>query len=280
MNARAHGILSSETLIEEGEGREDPELFYALAKSLRDDLAPDGALEELLVDQIIALTWRLRRVLRYENATLQLKAFVPAGTYVSWDREDLTHVPYSNLSELRAETGRLDERLRRLHAEAEILSSAEPLEQYAAIFERTFSIAEQDFDVDIEDVLRLQEEWDPFETYSRPQVARVVAAACKSGHVSAEEFWTHVREAVEKDVRDREDELAYQRRTRTIELLLAGLPPEQYLQRIQRYEAHLSREFYRALHELQRLQANRIQGLSAPPIAVDIEVASSTPDVG
>jgi hypothetical protein len=145
MNAQAHGILSSETVIRAGEGREDPGLFEALADSLRHDLAPDGVLEELLVDQIIALMWRLRRVLRYENAA----------------------------------------------------------------------------------ILRAQ--------------------------------------------------LAQQDRAQTVELLLTSLPPEPYLQRVQRYESHLSREFYRALHELQRIQASRLQGVGPLSIAVDVDVASSAP---
>ena len=47
LNAITHGILSRESLITVGEGREDGELFEQLSAELRDALAPVGALEEL-----------------------------------------------------------------------------------------------------------------------------------------------------------------------------------------------------------------------------------------
>jgi hypothetical protein len=47
------------------------------------------------------------------------------------------------------------------------------------------------------------------------------------------------------------------------------LPDSEDLTKISRYEAHLERCLYRALHELQRLQAARV-GLLAPPLAVDV----------
>ena len=49
------------------------------------------------------------------------------------------------------------------------------------------------------------------------------------------------------------------------------LPGDEDLDKITRYEAHLERCLYRALHELQRLQAMRV-GLISPPIAVDVNV--------
>ncbi|MFQ5872919.1 MAG: hypothetical protein ACE5JL_03845 [Dehalococcoidia bacterium] len=52
------------------------------------------------------------------------------------------------------------------------------------------------------------------------------------------------------------------------------------LDKVRRYEAHLSRQFYRALHELQRIQAAR-QGLHPPaPMALDINVDSGQSDGG
>jgi hypothetical protein len=50
------------------------------------------------------------------------------------------------------------------------------------------------------------------------------------------------------------------------------LPGSHDLEMIGRYEGHIERGIYRALHELQRLQAARI-GLIAPPLAVDVTLA-------
>jgi hypothetical protein len=48
------------------------------------------------------------------------------------------------------------------------------------------------------------------------------------------------------------------------------IPNEDQLQKISRYEAHLSREMYRALHELEALQARR-NGGSAPLARIDLQ---------
>ncbi len=48
------------------------------------------------------------------------------------------------------------------------------------------------------------------------------------------------------------------------------LPTEEELQRITRYEAHLSRQMYQALHELEALQKRRTGGES-PLARVDVQ---------
>ena len=41
-----------------------------------------------------------------------------------------------------------------------------------------------------------------------------------------------------------------------------------------RYEAHLSRQFHRDLHELQRLQAMRLGHPVTVPMAIDVDLIS------
>jgi hypothetical protein len=50
------------------------------------------------------------------------------------------------------------------------------------------------------------------------------------------------------------------------------LPDGDTLQKVARYEAHLSRQFFQALHELQRLQAARNGDQVPPPAALDVTV--------
>jgi hypothetical protein len=52
------------------------------------------------------------------------------------------------------------------------------------------------------------------------------------------------------------------------------LPDEKALEKVMRYESHLSRLLHRDLHELQRLQAMRQGQPVAAPVAIDIDVAS------
>ncbi len=74
LNAMKHGILSKEALVVVGDGYEDQEVFEDLSSTLLRDIAPVGALEELLVDELIMLTWRRRRALRYETGITSYKS--------------------------------------------------------------------------------------------------------------------------------------------------------------------------------------------------------------
>jgi hypothetical protein len=50
------------------------------------------------------------------------------------------------------------------------------------------------------------------------------------------------------------------------------LPDEKTLQKISRYEAHLSRQLYQALHELENLQKHRTTGEGVPLARLDVQV--------
>jgi hypothetical protein len=75
-NALKHGILASALLITAGEGAEDPAEFNELLTGLRQDLAPVGTLEEMMVEKIAVCWWRQKRVLSCEAGLVRL-AFVP-----------------------------------------------------------------------------------------------------------------------------------------------------------------------------------------------------------
>ena len=51
------------------------------------------------------------------------------------------------------------------------------------------------------------------------------------------------------------------------------------LDRIQRYETSKERQMYRALHELQRLQAARHNDVALAPVTVDVDVQGDGPSV-
>jgi hypothetical protein len=62
LNATKHGLLSQEVLLP----GEDEAAFTELSESLNAQLQPLGELESMLVEQIIAARWRLRRLRRVE----------------------------------------------------------------------------------------------------------------------------------------------------------------------------------------------------------------------
>src|SRR3712207_9186034 len=65
LNALKHGLLSREILLP----GEDEAALQELGERLRAELQPIGELEDLLVDRIISLFWRLRRLGRVEAGT-------------------------------------------------------------------------------------------------------------------------------------------------------------------------------------------------------------------
>jgi hypothetical protein len=65
-NAMKHGLLAEAALLPE----EDEGTFRELERALIEDLAPVGAQEKALVDEIINLTWRLRRDSQVEAGIL------------------------------------------------------------------------------------------------------------------------------------------------------------------------------------------------------------------
>lgn len=66
-NATTHGLLSRRTLVAD----EDAAVLDALRAQLEQELQPVGALEQLLVDHIVACTWRLRRVYAIDAALVE-----------------------------------------------------------------------------------------------------------------------------------------------------------------------------------------------------------------
>src|SRR5215204_6878304 len=62
-NALKHGLLSQDVLLP----GEDEAALKELGERLREELQPVGELEGLLVDRVIASTWRLRRLGRVET---------------------------------------------------------------------------------------------------------------------------------------------------------------------------------------------------------------------
>lgn len=82
-NALKHGILSREVLLD----NEDEKPLVELGKKVRTELKPETELELLLVDRIIANTWRLKRALRGEKEMIEhdMKGEDSFGAALSYD---------------------------------------------------------------------------------------------------------------------------------------------------------------------------------------------------
>jgi hypothetical protein len=72
LNSVKHGLLAKNMEILPTENRED---FDKLRASLMDDLKPEGELENILMEQIVSATWRLRRIQQIETGLLGWQYF-------------------------------------------------------------------------------------------------------------------------------------------------------------------------------------------------------------
>jgi len=69
-NALKHGLLSKEVLL-----KGDSENFTQLGQRIMENLQPEGEIEILLTERIIANMWRLRRALEVETAIMEYEKF-------------------------------------------------------------------------------------------------------------------------------------------------------------------------------------------------------------
>jgi hypothetical protein len=192
LNDLRHGLLSEAILLP----GEDEAALRELAESLRPQLQPDGELENLLVDRIVAAYWRLRRL-----------GTVETGIFV-WER-------YGALAEQAEREARTYESH---HFDPEFFADALATVDVAATDKKKHE-----------------------EALSR---ARQFRDEQKSGWATLGRTFT----------RDAENANAFSK--------------------LSRYETTIERGLYKALHELQRLQAARVAADSvSPPVAVDVDVS-------
>ena len=73
-NSTRHGILARHPILP----REDPAELEDLTRRLFEQLAPEPGLEELIVEDIVSLTWRLKRAARVEAGLFTAGLNAPA----------------------------------------------------------------------------------------------------------------------------------------------------------------------------------------------------------
>src|SRR5207302_3465408 len=94
LNSLRHGLYAAAVLPALGESAGE---FAALAAAVRDDLAPDGAIQEHLADRVAVLLWRWHRLVRHDTAATAAAAAAaplpPDPDTVTGEGVDLTLPP-------------------------------------------------------------------------------------------------------------------------------------------------------------------------------------------
>jgi hypothetical protein len=260
MNAVKHGLRTREVILRGRCIRENPREFEVLRQQLWDDLKPEGALEEILAEQIVITYWRLRRVPRAESGEIVLNV-----DNRQWHREK--NEPFGLSFWIGCSlAGNADSKLQNSYFGNSYLNSC--METLLASVQKEGKITEAVFKNLVDSlggkpnllttslerfrsqILQNQEGLPPSEIKERT-VAHIRE---KIRSISWASEKCRKRDQMEEEARQAAD----------------VLPSAETLEKILRYESALQKKLYRAMNHLERLQRRR-KGENVPaPVAMEI----------
>jgi hypothetical protein len=278
-NATRHGISSPKPVVP---GLEKTEDWESHRYGIMENLCPVGHLEVTLAERVALLSWRLHRVTRYETETIAL-----SQESIEEDIHDTERFRAAMRGEgiaatthpidvrwEAAYTKRADSTFRRFPSEkADKVLRAEAA---GAIVFGVYLAAKKalggELDVEALDLPGVPEdaaleELPAMKVEDVRGCIEVLAAAASVDpaellEAAADEAGYEARRAAHKK-EDMERDISRKVRERI-------LADDATLQKIARYEAHLSRQLYQALHELEALQTRRLGG-NAPLARLDVQ---------
>jgi hypothetical protein len=274
-NATRHGIRSPAPVIPSIEKKEDWEDHR---DGILESLQPQGHLELVLAERAALLLWRLRRVIRFETESIAL--------YQEKVEDDLARQrrfesgpDHPDAVRGNAKSDRDDLRLLKRFAKMEDDKPLSSLDAELVIWgamDCADKVAEGE--VDPEELLGSvsvpglpdSDPWEGYKGWTAGLVRAVIEKVAQATDEEPEELLeAAIRSAQWKAERSKLEAEKVERDLRNMarERLL---PDEKTLEKVSRYEAHLSRGLYKAMHELEALQVRRSGG-AAPLARLDVE---------
>jgi hypothetical protein len=278
-NATRHGVSSPAPVVPHLEKRED---WEAHRGGILENLAPVGHLEVVLAERVALLCWRLHRVRRYETEAIALsqerveedihkrRTFprsLQENSYVSTHPEDIRSEAEDN---------------RKAHDALKRFPSLQPGktlkgEDASSIIGGVLASAQKatgkKMDVEGLDLPGVPEDaWiEELPAMKVEDVRGCVGSIARAAGQDPEGLLEAATATARLDAlsakakaKQTEGEVDVMRRERI-------LPGDRTLEKISRYEAHLSRQLYHALHELENLQKHRTTGEGVPLARLDVQ---------
>jgi hypothetical protein len=274
-NATRHGIRSPAPVVPGVEKKENWELHLA---GTLESLSPEGHLELVLAERVALLSWRLHRVVRFETESIALYQ-ERVEDDLARERRFESGPDHPEAVRGNAKSARDDHRLLKRFAKMEDdkpLSSIDADLVIWGAMEYADKVAEGE--VDPEELLESisvsglpdSDSWEGYKGWTAGLVWAVIEKVAQATDEEPEELLEGaIRSAKWKAERSKleaekvEQDLRNMARARL-------LPDEKTLEKVGRYEAHLSRGLYKALHELEALQVRRSGG-AAPLARLDVD---------
>jgi len=289
-NAIKHGFLAREVVIAAGDGEENLKEFHDLIDKLCEYYEPVGIVEESLVQTIATCWWRKARVIRGENGEIRkrldtmrvdraLRDSDKVNLYLTVSKMELGFLGRENpadkipLIEQWAAMQRVQTTLRSHHSGLAYLH---------ALLENAKEEITRDGHISAETSGRIFCDFGFWNCLFAFQCGYASAPAAEgegefAGAVDDKEAKKRsaaVLAAIEhqletigifKDYASEREEL-----TRDAEARSFSLPPADATDKLLRYEAHLDRQLYRAMDQLERLQRQRMGEPVPPPLNVNL----------
>jgi hypothetical protein len=274
-NAIRHGIRSPAPVVP---GLEKAEDWEEHRDGVIESLQPEGHLEMMLAERVALLSWRLNRVTRYETESIALSQEKMEddlsdrrrfGSYLQGPNHP-QDVRGAAKDALRTE--RVIKRFLKLPGGKRLSGpdAAGILDLVWGQSDEEVAAVEVRLPEEIPEWAGLEgymAEWDGWTvTLVRESISAIASAAEENEEELMEAATERARLEVisAKAAAERvEQDLARMSRERL-------LPDEKTLEKVARYEAHLSRGLYKALHELEALQVRRLGG-STPLARLDVD---------
>jgi polyhydroxyalkanoate synthesis regulator phasin len=276
-NALKHGLLAKQVVVPLKEGKESKAAWERLLAELREDLAPQGVLEEIMVERIAECYWRLGRGIRSETAEIA---------------KQLESARRDEMSEQSKRFSSLSERLRSHDDEArrELEKSSLGLEHLIRVLNEARDEVQRVGYTSKPCLSKLSENFGSGEGELVSRCSNLTrmaiqgppkpgqAAGEAAGNLSPEECKRTILGLIdsEKEQLEARLEVAVESERREMEVKYdrLALPPNMPMEKILRYETAIERQLYRAISQLERLQRQR-KGEPIPPVKkVDISSQS------
>jgi hypothetical protein len=273
-NATRHGIRSPAPVVP---GVEKAEEWEEHRDGILESLQPEGHLELVLAERAALLSWRLHRAIRYETESIALFQEKAEDDLADRRRFASRILGAAHPEDVRShlKVARSEYRLLKRFPKLEddkYLSSLDADGILWAVAEVTDRVAEGEIapedlldEISIPGVPENTQEWEDYDGWSAGVVRKGIEAIARSTEEDPEELLEFATESARRNIISKEQ--AAKQVERDLERMSRKrlLPDEKTLEKVARYEAHLSRGLYKALHELEALQARRTGG--ATPLA-------------
>ena len=274
-NAVQHGVRSPAPVVP---GIEKSEDWEEHRDGMLQSLSPEGHLELVLAERVALLSWRLRRVIRYETESKALYQ-ERAEDDLARERRFESGPDHPEVVRSDAKSARDDHRLLKRFAKMEDEKSLSASDADCVIWdamECADKVAEGEVDPEelLEGVsvpgLPDSDSWEGYKGWTAGMVRAVIEKVAQATDEESE----GLLEAATRDARFKMERT--KRETEKVERDLRNmarerlLPDENILEKVARYEAHLSRGLYKDLHELEALQVRRAGG-AAPLARLDVD---------